>query len=247
MSFRCFNGWSPRWSKVSQVNLDQAGRFVSLLDVLAGARARLSNRCRCFGLTRNQRWLILSLVVVSPFYIFWSRAFMIESTALLPEPGVPGCGGEFFAHGTLEPDGRPGGRFRGTRRIGEGHLFRRVPGVLRLDFVVPPPPGPRERARLAAGRTFAADLQRGVPGTDGRVDPFLRFPQAPKPDRGIHHVDGARALEFRQPGRPTLLGNVVANSEFSRPQGLSPGVVCGGRSWALCWPGAAGGKSASAC
>jgi len=68
--------------KVSQVNLDQAGRFVSLLmfwlALIPGYRI-----LSVFRLSRNQRLLILSIIVVSPFYIFWSRAFMIESTALL--------------------------------------------------------------------------------------------------------------------------------------------------------------------
>src|SRR5262249_6450727 len=34
------------------------------------------------GFARGHRFLALSLFVVSPFYIFWSRTFLIESTAL---------------------------------------------------------------------------------------------------------------------------------------------------------------------
>src|SRR5258708_29091559 len=35
-----------------------------------------------FRLSRDNRLVILSLFLVSPFYVFWSRAFLIESTVL---------------------------------------------------------------------------------------------------------------------------------------------------------------------
>jgi hypothetical protein len=61
--------------------LDETGRFVSLtffLLTLFPAYRLLG----WMGICREHRLLALSLLIVSPFYVFWSRTFLIESTAL---------------------------------------------------------------------------------------------------------------------------------------------------------------------
>jgi hypothetical protein len=68
-------------SKVLHLQLVQAGRLVSelffalTLVAFAGVLAELR-------VGRVNRLIFLTLVIVSPQYIFWSRTFMIESTAL---------------------------------------------------------------------------------------------------------------------------------------------------------------------
>lgn len=62
--------------------LDQTGRFVSLFMFyvfIAGFFAVLKQ----FNLSLEKRLFILSAILVSPMYLFWSRTFMIESTALV--------------------------------------------------------------------------------------------------------------------------------------------------------------------
>ncbi|MFM7034729.1 MAG: ArnT family glycosyltransferase [Planctomycetia bacterium] len=61
--------------------LDQTGRFVSLVFFLL-TTIPLYRLVRSFGVATHHAWVPLILFVTSPFYIFWSRAFMIESTAL---------------------------------------------------------------------------------------------------------------------------------------------------------------------
>ncbi len=61
--------------------MDETGRAVGLVFFLL----TLVPAYRIFtwlGFARGHRFLALSLFVVSPFYIFWSRTFLIESTAL---------------------------------------------------------------------------------------------------------------------------------------------------------------------
>lgn len=67
--------------KTFHTPIDQTGRFVSSAFFylsLIPYYVILSH----FDVKRNYRWIFLSLFVVSPLYIFWSRTFMIESTAL---------------------------------------------------------------------------------------------------------------------------------------------------------------------
>jgi len=61
--------------------LDQTGRFVSLAFFLL-TTIPLYRIVRSLGVASHLAWLPLILFVTSPFYIFWSRTFMIESTAL---------------------------------------------------------------------------------------------------------------------------------------------------------------------
>ena len=67
--------------KTGLVELDQAGRFVSEAFFIA-ALYPLFNILGFLKLSRRQRYLILAIFCISPQYLFWSRTFMIESTAL---------------------------------------------------------------------------------------------------------------------------------------------------------------------
>ena len=61
--------------------VDQAGRFVSELFFFASLYP-LFKIMEFLKLSIRQRYLILTLFCISPQYLFWSRTFMIESTAL---------------------------------------------------------------------------------------------------------------------------------------------------------------------
>jgi hypothetical protein len=66
---------------VCDTPLDETGRAVSLsfflLTLLPAYRV-----LAWLGIARGHRLLALALLTVSPFYLFWSRTFLIESTAL---------------------------------------------------------------------------------------------------------------------------------------------------------------------
>ena len=68
-------------ARVSHLPLNQAGRLVSIVFFLLTLWP-LASILRLMKLTVAHRLLIGALVVASPFYVFWSRTFMIESTAL---------------------------------------------------------------------------------------------------------------------------------------------------------------------
>jgi hypothetical protein len=61
--------------------LDQSGRLVNRVFFLLSLFP-LYSLLRLIGLPRWGRLVTLCLLLVSPFYVFWSRTFMMESTAL---------------------------------------------------------------------------------------------------------------------------------------------------------------------
>jgi hypothetical protein len=61
--------------------LDQSGRLVNRVFFLLSLFPCYS-LLRMLGLSYWSRLVTLSLLLVSPFYVFWSRTFMMESTAL---------------------------------------------------------------------------------------------------------------------------------------------------------------------
>lgn len=61
--------------------LDQTGRFVSFVFFVL-TNIPLYLLVRSTGVSSTHAWVPLMLFTISPFYIFWSRTFMIESTAL---------------------------------------------------------------------------------------------------------------------------------------------------------------------
>jgi hypothetical protein len=63
------------------VHLDGAGRLVSWLFFLL-TLWQLHSIVRKLGGSRHLGLLLCGLILLSPHYVFWSRAFMIESTAL---------------------------------------------------------------------------------------------------------------------------------------------------------------------
>lgn len=68
-------------AKAGIFQIDQAGRFVSITMFLATLYPFFSIMKR-LKLSTGQAFLVLSLYCLSPQYLFWSRTFMIESTAL---------------------------------------------------------------------------------------------------------------------------------------------------------------------
>lgn len=67
--------------RMSRLDLEPAGRLVSVaffyLTLIPAADA-----LRTLGMATRHRLICLALLLVSPLYLFWSRTFMIESTAL---------------------------------------------------------------------------------------------------------------------------------------------------------------------
>jgi hypothetical protein len=66
---------------IGHTPMDETGRAISLLFFLL-TLVPAYRILAWLGFARGHRFLALSLFVVSPFYIFWSRTFLIESTAL---------------------------------------------------------------------------------------------------------------------------------------------------------------------
>ena len=81
LEFPVYQWCVARLSRLTGLALDQSGRTVSVLFLLA----TLPAVCRLAGLTglaRPGRLLVAAAVLSSPVYLFYGRAFMIESTAL---------------------------------------------------------------------------------------------------------------------------------------------------------------------
>jgi len=71
--------------RIPGVPLDQAGRALSLLGFLAAAAAAaLLMRRFVPVLGPEAPWVALGLLFLSPLYVFYSRAFLIETSALAP-------------------------------------------------------------------------------------------------------------------------------------------------------------------
>jgi hypothetical protein len=72
---------AARVSGSASVGLETAGRGVSIA-AFGGALGAGWAALDVFGIAKRHRSIVLSLVWTSPLYLFWSRTFMIESTAL---------------------------------------------------------------------------------------------------------------------------------------------------------------------
>ncbi len=81
MEFPLYQWIVARLVGILDTPLDQTGRFVSLAFFLFTA-VPLHRLVRAAGVSPPYAWLPVMLFLMSPFYIFWSRTFMIESTAL---------------------------------------------------------------------------------------------------------------------------------------------------------------------
>lgn len=67
-------------ASVGHTALDPTGRLVSMGFFLAGLAA-VYRLLGDIGLGREKRLVVLSLLLVNPYYVYWSRSFLIESTA----------------------------------------------------------------------------------------------------------------------------------------------------------------------
>lgn len=67
--------------KTTGMHLDQAGRLVTLTFFYASLGV-LYILLADFGVKQSYRFLIMSLVLASPVYLFWSRTFLMESLAI---------------------------------------------------------------------------------------------------------------------------------------------------------------------
>jgi hypothetical protein len=81
MEFPLYQGIVALLAQVFPAPLDQTGRFVSAFFFYASLLP-LYGVLYYLGIARVYRWIFLSLFLASPLYLFWSRTFLIESTAL---------------------------------------------------------------------------------------------------------------------------------------------------------------------
>jgi len=79
--FPLYQGIVAVLARAFSTRLDQTGRFVSILFYYL-CFFPLASILSHIGLRRTQMVPALALFAMSPIYIFWSRVFMIESTAL---------------------------------------------------------------------------------------------------------------------------------------------------------------------
>jgi 4-amino-4-deoxy-L-arabinose transferase-like glycosyltransferase len=73
--------WVVAIVHVCGVPLDQAGRYVSI-GFFALTLLPFYRLLRIFAFSLNVRLLTMALLISAPLYMFWTRTFMIESTAL---------------------------------------------------------------------------------------------------------------------------------------------------------------------
>ncbi len=81
LEFPLYQASAAWFSHVTGLALDSSGRLVSWLYFQLSLPA-MYLLLGSLGLRRPLRWLVLALVVTSPIYLFYSRAFLIESAAL---------------------------------------------------------------------------------------------------------------------------------------------------------------------
>jgi len=81
MEFPVYQWCVARFSSATGMALDQSGRSVSILFLLATLPA-IYELAALAGLARASRLLVLAAVLSSPVYLFYGRTFMIETTAL---------------------------------------------------------------------------------------------------------------------------------------------------------------------
>lgn len=81
MEFPVYQLVVVRLAALTGMPLEPAGRLVALAFLYLALPACFS-LAGILGLPRARRWLWLGLILLSPVYIYYSRSFMIESTAL---------------------------------------------------------------------------------------------------------------------------------------------------------------------
>lgn len=81
MEFPLFQGIVKVFHDVTRLSVDISGRVVSIVFFL-GIFFALYGILRELNFSKTTFWVCALLLVTSPSYIFWSRTFMIESTAV---------------------------------------------------------------------------------------------------------------------------------------------------------------------
>jgi hypothetical protein len=81
LEFPLFQGLVGLAVKTTAIPLDQAGRLISVLFFYASLYL-ITKILGKFLFSLQSRLVILSFILLSPLYLFWSRTFMIESLAL---------------------------------------------------------------------------------------------------------------------------------------------------------------------
>jgi hypothetical protein len=81
MEFPLYQYLSAKLCATTGLPLEVSGRLVAL-GFLYLALPACFGLAGCLGLPRNRQWLAPALVLLTPVYLYYSRSFMIESTAL---------------------------------------------------------------------------------------------------------------------------------------------------------------------
>ncbi|HTO02414.1 MAG TPA: hypothetical protein VL069_01875, partial [Opitutus sp.] len=81
MEFPLYQVCVAQFVKLTGLPLEPAGRLVSLAFLFLGLPAGFG-LAGLLALPPHRRWLFLSLILLSPGYLYYSRSFLIESTAL---------------------------------------------------------------------------------------------------------------------------------------------------------------------
>lgn len=81
LEFPLYQYCVARFSRATDLSLEPAGRLVSL-GFFYLALPALFLLFRHLGIPSHRRWLFLAVILVAPAYLYYSRSFMIESSAL---------------------------------------------------------------------------------------------------------------------------------------------------------------------
>ena len=81
MEFPVYQWCVARFSGLTGMALDQSGRAISIFFLLATLPA-VCAFAELVGLKRPARLLVAAAILSSPVYLFYGRAFMIETTAV---------------------------------------------------------------------------------------------------------------------------------------------------------------------
>jgi len=81
---------TARWHNLTEIQLDSSGKLISVVAWLA-CMVPIWLLLRTLGFGTAQIFLSLVLLLSSPLYLFWSNAFLIETTGLLLSGGMLAC------------------------------------------------------------------------------------------------------------------------------------------------------------
>ena len=168
MEFPLYQYCAARLGTLAALPLEPAGRLVSLAFFYLTLPA-LFLLLGHFPLPPHRRWLFLALVLVSPAYVYYSRSFMIESTAL--------CAAAWFLHAYCRSLLRPHPGWIAWAAA-SGAIAALTKGTTFVMFLVPAaaftllqlrwsrraPPGSRPPARTLVGTGLATAIPAVLAG-----------------------------------------------------------------------------------